>query len=316
VETRDRWLSAVSNRKARLLREDVRNISVARVLLIALLVFTLLSVIDAWHVVEMQHLLSSAANEAAISGARARLTSNHSGQTASTDDDIAESKRAAQNTLEYLLRADGIPTYSADIRGLPNGNENTAQYASRAGATQPGVPESLSTVGVYVEAPVPTLLLGWLDGKQSITVYAFARSTTDSTSLAMPQSSLTPVDPPASVTASPTATSRGWLEDGVVPETSRVRAGPDLSAPIIARIEAGGTVKIIGRDEAGYWLRIIEPASGWIYAPLVVHTGVSAGTLPVVATVTWPTLLATPTRAMPTPAAPSTPITTSSALMP
>jgi N-acetylmuramoyl-L-alanine amidase len=71
----------------------------------------------------------------------------------------------------------------------------------------------------------------------------------------------------------------------VTTENSRVRSAPSTSAAIVARLNKGDQVKIVGRTTASDWWEIPLPsdpnARGWISADLIQVKG-STDTLPVV----------------------------------
>lgn len=82
----------------------------------------------------------------------------------------------------------------------------------------------------------------------------------------------------------------------------RVRAEPDLTSPIVARLADGSAVEILGRDTTGKWLLVptaaIDTPYGWVSATYVKSAARSAS-LPVVT--------AAPAPAVTTPTVPPTP---------
>ncbi len=312
--------SEMPRRIAKTYRDDGGSVSVARVLLLGLAVFALVSLIDIWHVVEMRHFLFQVATDAVNNAALERPATDAANQTEPTNLNSNSVKYATESTIDYLMKTRGILTYNTDVRVLPdvNNTDNLNLAVSsdvRQSLSRNGIEDSV-TVEAYVEAPAQTFLLGWLEGKPSVTVYALAAANMEKAQTPTATPTTVPTATLATATPSPTTTPRLLFEDGLVLDTARVRASPDLSAPVVGLLEGGRSVQIIGRDESGHWLRVLTPVSGWIYEPLILRANASEGQLPIIATAPWVNWMATPISKGVVPTLVSTPIRTSTPTKP
>ncbi len=96
---------------------------------------------------------------------------------------------------------------------------------------------------------------------------------------------------------------------GTVTENARVRSAPSTSGSIVARLNKGDQVKVVGRNDASSWYQIPLPtdvnARGWVSADLIQLQG-SPDSLPVVQPGSTPPGLTNPPGIIP-PSAPPTP---------
>jgi hypothetical protein len=137
------------------------------------------AIVDVYRLQDIRTFAYSAANDAALRGASFGRDWNAymaSGQM-SLDPNAATS--AAQEAVEKTMQIRAIHQYQYQIGVIPNPGGGTSHLPS------PCIPraslwntttwtESQPAVGVCVEIQMPTLLLGLVNGNQSVTVNAFA----------------------------------------------------------------------------------------------------------------------------------------------
>lgn len=88
---------------------------------------------------------------------------------------------------------------------------------------------------------------------------------------------------PAEPTPVPATPTPGAPQATVAETAINVRSGPSTAYSIVSALNAGTTCPIIGRDAGTTWwnIRCANNVTGWVYAPLVIVTGSTAG-VPVV----------------------------------
>ncbi|MGL4648344.1 MAG: SH3 domain-containing protein, partial [Caldilineaceae bacterium] len=84
----------------------------------------------------------------------------------------------------------------------------------------------------------------------------------------------------AAIPAAPALAQEDAATSGIVVATIprlNVRSGPAVSFPIVGKLPAGSALTVVGRSDAGDWLRVTAAAlsgEGWVSASFVLLGGV------------------------------------------
>ncbi len=97
----------------------------------------------------------------------------------------------------------------------------------------------------------------------------------------------------------------------VIEASVNVRAGPGTTTSVIGKLKRDNVIELKGRNADGTWYQAAVPGlavPGWVFAELLLVTGGSAESLPVLASVTTTPAKPMPATRSPTPTRTNTPI--------
>ena len=160
-------------------RDDRGSATIAGLLFTLILMVLAAAIVDIYRIQDTRTFAYSAANDAALRGASFGRDWDQFTATGQMTLDPYAATDAAQNALEQVMAARGITRFQYQIGVIPHPRGGTfnlpAPCASRASLWNTTTwTETSPAVGVCVQVQVPTILLGLVNGNQSVTVNAFA----------------------------------------------------------------------------------------------------------------------------------------------
>jgi hypothetical protein len=161
------------------LRDERGSAAIAGLLFTLILIVLAAAIVDVYRVQDTRTFAYSAANDAALRGASFGRDWDRFTATGEMYLNPYAATEAAQDTLEQMMQVRGITDFRYQIGAIPNPGGGTfnlpAPCVSRASLWNTTTwTETQPAVGVCVQIQVPTILLGLVNGNQSVTVNAFA----------------------------------------------------------------------------------------------------------------------------------------------
>ncbi|MBC8099226.1 MAG: SH3 domain-containing protein, partial [Armatimonadetes bacterium] len=153
----------------------------------------------------------------------------------------------------------------------------TERPTQRATSQPTVIPPTSATLGT-TQAPTDVLPTNTRDAAQTVTSTP-TPSPTDTPAAATTAAPVT-ATPQPSATVQPTATAgSGRVARVIAAQAVNVRAGPGSDFAVIASLQPGATVPVLGENAAGDWIqvRLDDGREGWVSAPLLsIETALSA----------------------------------------
>lgn len=161
-------------------RRDVRgNASIAGLFLVLIVSVLAGALVDVYRLQDLRTFGYSVANDAALRGVSQGRDWAQFTATGEMSLDPYRATDTAQETLETLMAARGLPQFQYQIGVIPDADGGSFQLPppcmARASLWASSTwTETRPAVGVCVQIVVPTILFGLVNGGQPVTVNAFA----------------------------------------------------------------------------------------------------------------------------------------------